>query len=433
MNESNDIRMKICILRTTVLFEVDEKLQSMEDNLKSMEDKMQKSEIKMLQEHRNRSQTKNHKETFAAIKKLERQFARNLSEVHNRNQENINAVLHKLDKDIGSVLHNQYRIPYATSCKGVPSNVSGTYLLRIKSASEPFEVYCEQNAFDGGWIVMQFRFDGSLDFYRGWNEFRDGFGDLRKEFWLGLEKVHQITRGRKHELIVELKDFSRAYVYARYDAFEIGSESERYKLKDIGKYNGTAGDEMINYMGMKFSTKDRDNDAWNTVHCAQEREARRLSTPLATVLVSQFMDKIRYRDHLENSEEIEDLDVIEPSGENWNNFMIMLPIAGWLLSSKHPRDVWVMGLRDFNHLAMNGKLQSQQFNRKLGGAEMPAHTTDDGRSGVSSHAIHFIFAHHHRHPHRGLDELFQFVSLLVLLRVFSSGFAPLPPGLISTP
>ncbi|XP_049548187.1 fibroleukin-like [Anopheles darlingi] len=214
------------------------------------------------------SQDKSQKEMFTAIEKLEHQVAHNLSEVNNRNQEHINAVLHKLDRNIGSVLQNQYSLPYPTSCKGVPSKVSGTYLLRVKNDSVPFKVYCEQNAIDGGWIVMQFRFDGSLDFYRDWKEFRDGFGDLNKEFWLGLEKVHQITNGRKHELIVELKDYEGTYAFARYDAFEIGSESERYTLKDLGTYNGTAGDAMSYNMGRKFSTKDRDNDDYSG-HCAQ--------------------------------------------------------------------------------------------------------------------------------------------------------------------
>ncbi|XP_049548210.1 angiopoietin-related protein 1-like [Anopheles darlingi] len=161
--------------------------------------------------------------------------------------------------------------PPFSSCKDVPSNVSGTYLLRVKNDSEPFEVYCEQNAFDGGWIVMQYRFDGSLDFYRGWNEFRDGFGDLNKEFWLGLEKVHQITSGRKHELIFELKDFNGTYGYALYDAFEIGSESEQYSLKDLGKYNGTAGDTMSYFKKIRFSTKDRDNDEY-FFSCAHRHE-----------------------------------------------------------------------------------------------------------------------------------------------------------------
>ena len=40
------------------------------------------------------------------------------------------------------------------------------------------------------------RFDGSLDFYRNWIEYRNGFGEIgRGEFWLGNEKVHRLTNG----------------------------------------------------------------------------------------------------------------------------------------------------------------------------------------------------------------------------------------------
>ena len=35
--------------------------------------------------------------------------------------------------------------------------------------------------------------NGTVDFYRGWKEYRNGFGDLQAEFWLGNEKIHQIT------------------------------------------------------------------------------------------------------------------------------------------------------------------------------------------------------------------------------------------------
>ncbi|XP_049535079.1 fibrinogen C domain-containing protein 1-like [Anopheles darlingi] len=155
-----------------------------------------------------------------------------------------------------------------SSCKDVPSKDSGAYQIRLKSDSEPFKVYCEQTAFSGGWIVIQYRYDGSLDFYRGWNEFRDGFGDLNKEFWLGLEKVHQITTARKHELVIELKDFDRNYIYAQYDAFEVGSESEGYVLKHLDSFNGNASDSMSHSVGMMFTTKDRDNDDDSIRQCA---------------------------------------------------------------------------------------------------------------------------------------------------------------------
>ncbi|XP_035777671.1 ficolin-1-like [Anopheles albimanus] len=150
-----------------------------------------------------------------------------------------------------------------SSCKEVPSNVSGPYLIRINNESEPFTAYCEQQAFDGGWLVVQHRFDGSLDFFRYWAEYRDGFGDVQKEFWLGLEKLHQLTSARPYELIVEIKDFSGNYGYARYNAFEVGSESEKYSLKTLGTYSGTAGDSLVYHKGSPFSTKDRENNSNN--------------------------------------------------------------------------------------------------------------------------------------------------------------------------
>ncbi|XP_049548175.1 angiopoietin-related protein 2-like [Anopheles darlingi] len=223
----------------------------------------------IIQQHTS-SQKKSKEEMFTVLQKLENQLTPNLGEDYNQNLDKVHATLHKLDRDLESVLEIQYST-MPSSCKDVSSNVSETYPIRLSYDFEPFQVYCEQEAFDGGRIVMQYRFDGSLDFYRGWNEFRDGFGDLRKEFWLGLEKVHQITSGRKHELIVELKDFNGTYKYARFDAFKIGGESEQYVVKNIGKYSGTVGDRMSYYNGRKFSTKDRDNDE-TSQNCARLHE-----------------------------------------------------------------------------------------------------------------------------------------------------------------
>ncbi|XP_049549414.1 fibrinogen-like protein A [Anopheles darlingi] len=240
------------------------KLEAMEHRLQKMENRIEQS----------------HKEMFTTIQKLERKVALSFSEIRNLTQEKVHTTLHKLDKDLGNVLEIQ-QSAMPSSCKDISSKVSRTYLIRVKSASTPFKVYCEQKSFGGGWIVFQYRYDGSLDFYRGWNEFRDGFGDLNKEFWLGLEKIHQITSGRKHELIVELKNFNGTYKYVRYDAFELGSESDQYDVKNIGKYSGTVGGEASFIKGSKFATKDRHIDEiggqcarryegawWYTIFCA---------------------------------------------------------------------------------------------------------------------------------------------------------------------
>ncbi|XP_035772713.1 angiopoietin-2-like [Anopheles albimanus] len=99
--------------------------------------------------------------------------------------------------------------PYS-SCRNVPSKESGVYLITVNNASYHTNVYCEQEKFGGGWMVVQHRFDGSVDFYRNWIEYRDGFGTLDNEFWLGLERIHQFTTFRTCELIVEMKDFEAA-------------------------------------------------------------------------------------------------------------------------------------------------------------------------------------------------------------------------------
>ncbi|XP_049548159.1 fibrinogen-like protein A [Anopheles darlingi] len=205
-----------------------------------------------------------------------------LLEQHRITREEIFAALHKLEHAVGhnlTVLQDRSlmqtscvtlkpKLPSYSSCKDVPSNVSGVYLIRVNGRSERFNVYCEQESFGGGWIVLQHRFNGSVDFYRNWTEYRDGFGDLEKEFWLGLEKMHQISKTRAYELIVELKDFSGTYKYARYNAFEVGDESEQYNLKALGTYSGTAGDSMAGNAGMKFKTMDSPRDR-NTVNCAE--------------------------------------------------------------------------------------------------------------------------------------------------------------------
>ncbi|XP_020628452.1 ficolin-1-like [Orbicella faveolata] len=128
------------------------------------------------------------------------------------------------------------------------------------------KVFCDQTTAGGGWLVFQKRLDGSVDFYRGWNQYKRGFGSPTGEFWLGLDNIHRLTSSGSYKLRVDLEDFAGNTYYAEYDFFKVASEGEKYKLS-VGSYSGTAGDKLTYHNGQKFSTKDQDNDI-STVNCA---------------------------------------------------------------------------------------------------------------------------------------------------------------------
>ena len=66
--------------------------------------------------------------------------------------------------------------------------------------------------------MLQKRLDGSVDFYRGWNDYKRGFANVNGEFWLGLDKIHRPTK-TKNKLRVDLEDTTGQPVYAEYEMF----------------------------------------------------------------------------------------------------------------------------------------------------------------------------------------------------------------------
>ena len=89
----------------------------------------------------------------------------------------------------------------------------------------------------GGWTVFQRRLDGSVDFYRGWQDYQNGFGNLNGEFWLGLDKIHRLTTTSKNELRIDMEDTYGNTRYAEYDFFAVTSEQQKYQLS-LGTYAG---------------------------------------------------------------------------------------------------------------------------------------------------------------------------------------------------
>ena len=119
-------------------------------------------------------------------------------------------------------------------------------------------VRCDMVTPPGGWIVIQRRVDATVCFIRTWADYKRGFGNLNGNFWLGLEKIHQLAApGRGATLRVDLKhmDYPGETRYAGYSRFEISNETEGYKLK-IDGYSGNAGDSLSILNKMQFTIKN---------------------------------------------------------------------------------------------------------------------------------------------------------------------------------
>ena len=100
-----------------------------------------------------------------------------------------------------------------------------------------FNVFCDMRTSGGGWTVFQSRLDGSGDFYRGWNDYKNDFGDLKGEFWLGLEKMHRLSVATTNMIRIEMEDPSGNMKYAEYDLFAIKNETAKYQLS-LRTYSG---------------------------------------------------------------------------------------------------------------------------------------------------------------------------------------------------
>ncbi|XP_029681251.1 angiopoietin-related protein 5-like [Takifugu rubripes] len=160
--------------------------------------------------------------------------------------------------------------PHGADCTEIkassPQASSGVYVVQPVRGKASFKVYCEMRA-DGGWTVFQRRSGASVAFNRNWAAYKNGFGDLTQDHWLGLRKVFSLTKNktRKWILRVDLWDHEGGNAFAQYKNFRLGNEGTGFKLH-VGKFKGNAGDAIrgayagIDQNGFGFSTIDHDND-----------------------------------------------------------------------------------------------------------------------------------------------------------------------------
>lgn len=159
---------------------------------------------------------------------------------------------------------------YPVDCEDVFENgdeESGPYVIYPAGPGIAVPVYCDMTTDGGKWTVIQKRFNGSLSFFRGWSDYRLGFGRADAEYWLGLHYIYLLTLRNKYELRVDLGDFDNNMTFAKYSEFavspySINPEEDGYSLHVDGFSDGGAGDSLSYHSGMKFSTYDSDRDVY---------------------------------------------------------------------------------------------------------------------------------------------------------------------------
>ncbi|XP_051568914.1 angiopoietin-4-like isoform X2 [Myxocyprinus asiaticus] len=224
----------------------------------------QRTELEDIREEKERLHDLVKRQT-AAITSLERQLraaSSNNSALQRQHQQLIKSV-HTL---IGLVsagtgfLPNEQQFRDCAEAYKFGHNTNGVYHIYIGYMMEPTKVFCDMETSGGGWMLFQRRVNGSVNFQRGWKDYKLGFGDPSGEHWLGNEAVHLITSQAQYSLRVELKDWENKDTYALYDKFQLASEKQQYRLS-VGGYSGTAGQlSSLASNGTGFSTRDSDND-----------------------------------------------------------------------------------------------------------------------------------------------------------------------------
>ncbi|XP_063416435.1 fibrinogen-like protein 1 [Mytilus trossulus] len=158
----------------------------------------------------------------------------------------------------------------AKDCNDVHRTMNKSGVYHIYPTGAPgYKVYCDMDTDGGGWTVFQYRSGGVVSFHtKLWEDYKNGFGEVNGDHWLGNDRVHQLTGLGNNFLRIYLEDWEGNSRYAVFNNFTLGDEVSNYILT-YGANSGTAGNSLAN--NVKFTTADRQNDGRpNGANCATD-------------------------------------------------------------------------------------------------------------------------------------------------------------------
>ncbi|XP_060574329.1 uncharacterized protein LOC132732010 [Ruditapes philippinarum] len=162
-----------------------------------------------------------------------------------------------------------------SDCKEIldkfPEAKSGLYEIELWRSRKILIVNCDMETDGGGWTMFQRRFDGSVDFYRNFLEYENGFGNAEGELWLGLKYIQELADKSRSEVRLDMTNHNNDTGYETFREFKL-TDGIKYRLI-IGLRE--ASDNIAKglwYSNLAaFSTFDRDLDFGGSRNCAVDR------------------------------------------------------------------------------------------------------------------------------------------------------------------
>uniref|UniRef100_A0A3P9QAW2 Angiopoietin-like 3 n=1 Tax=Poecilia reticulata TaxID=8081 RepID=A0A3P9QAW2_POERE len=279
--EIRNLSMEINTKINTILQErtqLQSKVGSLEERLKGLSDSMipadQLSEITTLKEVIE-AQEKTITSLLKAVKEQHDQLDHQKIKIKNLEEKVDQTIDKAMDSDHSATDMFEYLQinSTGTETRDLPADCSelftrgetksGVYAVK-PNQSEPFYAYCEISS-DQGFTVIQQRVDSTVDFDQTWEMYQKGFGNLEKDFWLGLKKIHTISQLGSYIMRIDVEDWKEEKHWAEY-SFSLEGPSEDYTLH-LSHLAGDLPDAMTNLTGSRFSTKDKNNDSGCSSDC----------------------------------------------------------------------------------------------------------------------------------------------------------------------
>ena len=163
--------------------------------LSRMEEFMQLQQEK--QDHAIITSVQTHQNTVTQMTNLQSQALNQMVSVlqmQSQQLQNISASLTTTVALLTTLSGRASTVKNASDCSRVSRTlISGVYAIQPDENLHSFNAYCDMDTEKGGWTISQRHFDGFVDFFLGWDDYEQRFGNVWGEYWLGLQQIHQLT------------------------------------------------------------------------------------------------------------------------------------------------------------------------------------------------------------------------------------------------